>query len=69
MFVVQRNSREVLLFGSDPEIRQGSGIGPTVKTFYNPYDRYCNVQAQIGDALAIGKWTQSVLHRAEIFSS
>ena len=41
--------------GSDTEIRQGSGIGPTVKTYYNPYDWYCSVQAQIGDALAIGK--------------
>ena len=54
--------------GSDPEIRQGSGIGPTVKTFYNPYDWYCSVQARIGDALAIGGSTLSEVHRAEIFS-
>ena len=39
--------------GSEPEIRQGSGIGPTVKTFDNPYDWYCSVQAQMGDALII----------------
>ena len=40
--------------GSDPEIRQGSGIGPTVKRFYNPYDWYCSFQAQTGDTLTIG---------------
>ncbi len=42
-------------------------MGPTVKTSYNPYDRYCSVQAQIGDALAIETWKPSVIHRTEIF--
>ena len=53
--------------GPDTEIRQGSGIGPIAMAFYNPYDLYCIVQAQIGDALAIGRWTPSVIQRADLF--